>query len=255
METNDNTRAAIEELNEVLRYLFPIVPHKSHLVWSTRHRGVLINNPRLHDRLVASLFGKEDSNGQLDENEMNEEEEESEENGLEYQSAIDNGRQSLADSPDSIIAPLEPPQSSDHVRNHYPSSTSILTGILIPRLKQQQQSQPHTPTTSTSYNRDVLMAVADSRGASSSPASSAASGTAAGGTSIHKASSSQLSFILNKLKSNNNNNNNKQTLQQTKSPNKQQELTTPALGKRGPECMRRCIMQGLLHPVQCHSLC
>lgn len=33
------------------------------------------------------------------------------------------------------------------------------------------------------------------------------------------------------------------------------ELTTPSLGKRGPECMRRCIMQGLLHPVQCHSLC
>lgn len=28
-----------------------------------------------------------------------------------------------------------------------------------------------------------------------------------------------------------------------------------ALGKRGPECMRRCIAQGVLHPVQCHSLC
>ncbi|XP_054161992.1 uncharacterized protein LOC128959972 [Oppia nitens] len=30
--------------------------------------------------------------------------------------------------------------------------------------------------------------------------------------------------------------------------------TTP-LGKRGPECMRKCIAQGVLHPVQCHSLC
>lgn len=31
--------------------------------------------------------------------------------------------------------------------------------------------------------------------------------------------------------------------------------TPTTLGKRGPECMRRCILQGLLHPVQCHSLC
>lgn len=29
----------------------------------------------------------------------------------------------------------------------------------------------------------------------------------------------------------------------------------PVLGKRGPECMRECIQQGILHPVQCHSLC
>lgn len=29
----------------------------------------------------------------------------------------------------------------------------------------------------------------------------------------------------------------------------------PPLGKRGPECMRKCIAQGVLHPVQCHSLC
>lgn len=26
-------------------------------------------------------------------------------------------------------------------------------------------------------------------------------------------------------------------------------------GKRSPDCMRRCIAQGILHPVQCHSLC
>ncbi|XP_076314713.1 uncharacterized protein LOC143227052 [Tachypleus tridentatus] len=25
--------------------------------------------------------------------------------------------------------------------------------------------------------------------------------------------------------------------------------------KRGPGCMRKCIAQGILHPVQCHSLC
>ncbi|XP_076352877.1 uncharacterized protein LOC143248407 [Tachypleus tridentatus] len=25
--------------------------------------------------------------------------------------------------------------------------------------------------------------------------------------------------------------------------------------KRGPECMRKCIAEGILHPVQCHSLC
>ncbi|CAL1280580.1 unnamed protein product [Larinioides sclopetarius] len=25
--------------------------------------------------------------------------------------------------------------------------------------------------------------------------------------------------------------------------------------KRGPDCMRKCITQGVLHPVQCHSLC
>lgn len=34
-----------------------------------------------------------------------------------------------------------------------------------------------------------------------------------------------------------------------------EESTTPSLGKRGPECMRRCIQRGQLHPVQCHSLC
>lgn len=27
------------------------------------------------------------------------------------------------------------------------------------------------------------------------------------------------------------------------------------MGKRGPKCMRECIAQGLLHPLQCHSLC
>ena len=43
-------------------------------------------------------------------------------------------------------------------------------------------------------------------------------------------------------------------LETVRNPSKP-ELTTPSLGKRGPECMRRCIMQGLLHPVQCHSLC
>lgn len=32
-------------------------------------------------------------------------------------------------------------------------------------------------------------------------------------------------------------------------------VSSPALGKRGPECMRKCIAQGVLHPVQCHSLC
>lgn len=25
--------------------------------------------------------------------------------------------------------------------------------------------------------------------------------------------------------------------------------------KRGPDCMRKCINQGVLHPLQCHSLC
>lgn len=25
--------------------------------------------------------------------------------------------------------------------------------------------------------------------------------------------------------------------------------------KRGPDCMKKCISQGVLHPVQCHSLC
>jgi len=25
--------------------------------------------------------------------------------------------------------------------------------------------------------------------------------------------------------------------------------------KRGPDCMRKCINQGKLHPLQCHSLC
>ncbi|XP_076322114.1 uncharacterized protein LOC143231464 [Tachypleus tridentatus] len=25
--------------------------------------------------------------------------------------------------------------------------------------------------------------------------------------------------------------------------------------KRGPDCMKKCIAQGILHPVQCHSLC
>jgi len=29
----------------------------------------------------------------------------------------------------------------------------------------------------------------------------------------------------------------------------------PIMGKRGPECMRKCIAQGVLHPIQCHSLC
>ncbi len=32
-------------------------------------------------------------------------------------------------------------------------------------------------------------------------------------------------------------------------------MHAPPLGKRGPECMRKCIAQGVLHPVQCHSLC
>lgn len=35
----------------------------------------------------------------------------------------------------------------------------------------------------------------------------------------------------------------------------QRQHERPTLGKRGPECMRRCIAQGVLHPVQCHSLC
>ncbi|GFR18526.1 hypothetical protein TNCT_104751 [Trichonephila clavata] len=25
--------------------------------------------------------------------------------------------------------------------------------------------------------------------------------------------------------------------------------------KRGPDCIRKCITQGVLHPLQCHSLC
>ncbi|KAI1292640.1 hypothetical protein HDE_06883 [Halotydeus destructor] len=32
-------------------------------------------------------------------------------------------------------------------------------------------------------------------------------------------------------------------------------VSSSSLGKRGPECMRKCIAQGVLHPVQCHSLC
>ena len=29
----------------------------------------------------------------------------------------------------------------------------------------------------------------------------------------------------------------------------------PRSKKKSPSCMRRCMMQGLLHPAQCHSLC
>jgi len=203
VESNENTRAAIDELNEVLRLIFPMVPRKSHLIWSSRHHGILIDQP-LEQQLISSQVEHKSRNFHFMPEKTDDYEEK---DSLRPKSTLLND---LTHGPSSK---LSQPTASD--RAHRPPSAVLVS--------------PKDVTTSAD---DVLEMLPEAPSTSS-------------GSHRPKEIQKVFHLVLHQLKNN---------LEASRSPSKP-ELTTPSLGKRGPECMRRCILQGLLHPVQCHSLC
>lgn len=217
VESNENTRAAIDELNEVLRYLFPIVPHKSHLIWSSRHRGILINQPS-ERQLLKTQHKAKSSSYHTTPNKSEDYEEEEEE---------------IA----SRAKATKPRAGLEHSLGPTGPGTRLLAS------DQLVQRQSPVPV------QDTVLAPSEAGIRLSDSSQGLPKVNLAPSVAEKHLQSKIYNLVLNTL--------------QSKSPNRGEmgrnpskpELTTPSLGKRGPECMRRCIMQGLLHPVQCHSLC
>lgn len=234
-DSRENTRAAIDELNDVLRMLFPIVPHKSHLLLrQTNHirrvGNFLSTTPRHFETSIQSIdqLATAENLPNLEDVKGSDHAQEKEEKS-----------EHLFANPSPPLIPIESrmavgPTSQGHrqgLSNEHPfwfrqaKPTSSLQALLLAREQadspkganaaqvhqrmhsaggaQQSAHQPHVPSLKEHY--------------------------------FHGLAGAHLGT--------------------GHAPSKLLELTTPALGKRGPECMRRCIMQRLLHPVQCHSLC
>lgn len=222
-ENSENTRAAIEELNEVLRFLFPIVPHKSHLIWSARHHGILINQPRdllnsytmiEHNNMESLRANKDDqTNDYPNVDQLEDIQSDTEPSSNQIESALNHHRRASDEQEQNPLA------ITDH-RGH-------------PSMYQERLPTQHeTPLNAMQTNeRD------DNRSFRINHESRVNTNADINRNQIRN----QLSFLFSKFKS--------------KSFQTKPESTTPTLGKRGPECMKKCITQGLLHPVQCHSLC
>lgn len=154
----DETRAALAEMNKLFRHLFPLVPDKAHYIWKSSHVGGALT----------------------------------------------------LDQPQHRTTYIEHIESPSLIRSHSPTPQSEIS----PHIREDQQQYDD---------------VADGQDVQDVPVSAATQATPV------------LSPILAKNFD-----------KYVKSGRRMQ--TTP-LGKRGPECMRKCIAQGVLHPVQCHSLC
>lgn len=321
-----NQQAAIDELNEVLRYLFPVVPHAkmqrsqaSSMFWSgngqphskPQHRNLVGTG-----NSVAWMMAKPSQQQAL----IGNGKEEDFQSTNSIQDAPSGGGSALSSSSEHLKSLSSPQQEMEEQSTAAAATAAAETSIkgsletveeapkhftTDTRTSQQQESQTesefsnslesldpppmdapqknlfsgseyqkqhhkqppkpisqiiHNPLAGTlmvpQYQLDPSTNVEPSTHQSSSSRVNQASPALK--SAIHPHSSRKLSpqqqrnfenkinnFLkqLNKIKTNQHR------------QNRPLETTTPSLGKRGPECMRKCIMQGELHPVQCHSLC
>lgn len=266
-----NTQAAIDELNDVLRVLFPIVPHKNHIILAARNQRLWMEHPKVLKSSAHFLADSLQQKGQRDQYFRGgpagaeggalgaEDETESEEPrgrfgfyGRQQQQhhtlsdlfrpANDYDRSAMLGPPsrETSVQQLPTPIDSSRSRvleqeispeasivgsSFFAKAADVSREGVFPIVQQQQEQQQ-----SASENRPERLR----------PPPPALPHFIMRGSKVPLAG-----------KSSKGSNGASQTVRLPTKP----ELTTPSLGKRGPECMRRCIMQGLLHPVQCHSLC
>lgn len=271
MNKEANTQAAIDELNDVLRVLFPIVPHKSHIILAARNQRLWreSQHPRAlksKGHFLADPYFREneaDLHGAEEETETGAEEprgrfgfhgrqqhhtlselfrpgndfdrsaliEPPTHQEIPSATAISNSRSRVLEQQEMMMSPessvLGSSSSASAKAADVAREGEILSIVTQVRQTEQQEQQPSANENRPGRPRPPPPALPHfiMRG-SKLPVSGKATKNQEEGTK------SQIVRLPVKP-----------------------ELTTPSLGKRGPECMRRCIMQGLLHPVQCHSLC
>lgn len=233
-DSRENTRAAIDELNDVLRMLFPIVPHKSHLLLrQTNHirrfGNFLSTTPRHFETSIQSI-------DQLATAENLPNVEDKHVKGSDHAQEKEEKSGHLFANPSSLI----------------PIESRMAVGLTSQgHIQEQSHEQPFWFSQPKPTHLQALLLA---REHADSP-----KGSNAGEVHqrMHSAGGAQHSHQphLPSLKEHYSHGLPGTHLGTGNAPSKLFELTTPALGKRGPECMRRCIMQRLLHPVQCHSLC
>lgn len=319
-----NSQAAIDEINEALRDIFPIVPHKNHIILTRNQKLWYTKEPS--SRVVKQSSSAEqflaDSSSLSQQQQISQQQQQQlykhissnpfffRGGGDQYDGGVSSGDEETAAV---VAAALEPTGTSERTRVHLqqlhsmrpPSISEIFrsgsgrAGLdramllvggpqqpfpphsspkeLVRVAQQQQQLSPEVLSVleqeemmpsmiggssfSSSAGEPLLPILQQQRQqtahSSASSASSDIRPVAQGrlGPRPHPppppapvASSKPTRYILRGKGG-------RPEGQTVRIPVKQPELTTPPLFKRGPECMRRCIMQGQLHPVQCHSLC
>ncbi|KAH9387611.1 hypothetical protein TYRP_008801, partial [Tyrophagus putrescentiae] len=300
-----NSQAAIDEINEALRDIFPIVPHKNHIILTRNQKLWYTKEPS--SRVVKQSSSAEqflaDSSSLSQQQQISQQQQQQlykhinsnpfffRGGGDQYDGGVSSGDEETAAV---VAAALEPTGTSERTRVHlqqlhsmrppsiseifrsgsgrgeermgvaqqqqqqlspevlsvleqeemmpsliggsFSSSSSSAGEPLLPILQQQRQQTAHSSASSASSdNRPVAQGRLGPRPHPPPPPAPVAS-------------SKPTRYILRGKGG-------RPEGQTVRIPVKQPELTTPPLFKRGPECMRRCIMQGQLHPVQCHSLC
>ena len=320
-----NSQAAIDEINEALRDIFPIVPHKNHIILTRNQKLWYTKEPS--SRVVKQSSSAEqflaDSSSLSQQQQISQQQQQQlykhinsnpfffRSGGDQYDGGVSSGDEETAAV---VAAALEPTGTSERTRVHlqqlhsmrppsiseifrsgsgrgggldramllvggpqqpapphsfpkermgvaqqqlspevlsvleqeemmpsliggsFSSSSSSAGEPLLPILQQQRQQTAHSSASSASSdNRPVAQGRLGPRPHPPPPPAPVAS-------------SKPTRYILRGKGG-------RPEGQTVRIPVKQPELTTPPLFKRGPECMRRCIMQGQLHPVQCHSLC
>ena len=322
-----NSQAAIDEINEALRDIFPIVPHKNHIILTRNQKLWYTKEPS--SRVVKQSSSAEqflaDSSSLSQQQQISQQQQQQlykhinsnpfffRGGGDQYDGGVSSGDEETAAV---VAAALEPTGTSERTRVHLqqlhsmrpPSISEIFrsgsgrAGLdramlfvggpqqpapphSFPKERMgvaQQQQQQLSPEVLSVLEQEEMMPslIGGSFSSSSSSAgepllpilqqqhqqtahSSASSASSDNrpvaqgrlGPRPHPppppapvASSKPTRYILRGKGG-------RPEGQTVRIPVKQPELTTPPLFKRGPECMRRCIMQGQLHPVQCHSLC
>ncbi|KAI2810315.1 hypothetical protein BLOT_001475 [Blomia tropicalis] len=294
VESNDNTRAAIDELNDVLRHLFPIVPDKNHFLWNSRHKGVMINHNNRNNRLNNRINNEPDNNDRKIIVKTNHEHQrpfnaEHSMNHIhskqifipidklfepDYDMKAANQPMDENEIDSSVRAGSSHFQSNSMVPGDNNNRSQMERTILGTMMKISKTTTPHNMINVPSNHHGTmtvipndqlmdLMANGGNRVAIPSTDTVLASATNNNNdllSNVHSTSSSSLSdrdaklynLMVKTFKGSKNNYNKPLNIPKMMI---KPELATITTGKRGPECMRRCITQGLLHPVQCHSLC
>lgn len=260
-EPSEDTRAAVKELNEVMRSLFPMVPRLSKMHWARQFHGPArgisdsvdwqsyeegrpirlnqmenspaISGPRVSQRHNQQAIGEQATfQGAFKPDQV------SNENKPLSSSILESGFP-LAISPSMMTISQAGVTAS-------PGSFGMFEIENENQFMHHNSQIPKLDDERTTSDEDGQVILKDDRFVDKSRKAMAKLLHRRQPIQYNEANNKLIGMLLAKIKDNN----------ALDHENKgKQEATTPSLGKRGPECMRRCIQRGQLHPVQCHSLC
>jgi len=249
---SEDTRYALTEMNNILRHLFPVVPDRQHLIWRTSaltntnniQQPPIRNNLNALDNRINAFRSTSDRIGQSIERQAQQ--------VANACANCPNERAAMLSSSSVVdgatipetVGPIHTGLTQLPATNQHEVAKNVMDAIRAEVENQETQQQPQL---SPQYGED-------SPDSALEDVLRSAEHTA---TQTGKSSSNSGSQLPVRLGSSNHGRTRAGSTSSSGGSQGSWRVSngSPTLGKRGPECMRKCIAQGVLHPVQCHSLC